>query len=289
MYAASSPTPELDVFVSLTKADLHLHLVGSASPHSVASLAAAHPDGGVPADLDELRAFYAFSGFAHFLAVYTAVSNLVRTPEDVVALLKPTLLYTGVMLAALGIIGRNLCARVRKKRSVIIVFALVACCFPLMLLRWFRPLELFTSAKSSRELARTILASPQRNLPIYGYYYFRTGLPFYLRRPVGLISSTADELTSNYIVTHWPKLKKEAQSGQLPRRLAPASTGGMPLVMEEREWLSKQHSTPELVLIRDDQVTQLANSVGKFKASPLWTGWGYSVWEISASPAPAKK
>ncbi|MDA8033327.1 MAG: adenosine deaminase [Actinomycetota bacterium] len=86
MYATSSPTPELDVFVSLTKADLHLHLVGSASPHTVASLAAAHPDGGVPTDLDELRAFYAFSGFAHFLAVYTAISNLLRTPEDIVTL-----------------------------------------------------------------------------------------------------------------------------------------------------------------------------------------------------------
>jgi len=225
--------------------------------------------------------------FEHFLFPHGRLHK--KMPADVVALLNPTMLYTGVMLAALGIIGRNLCARIRKKRAVIIMFVLVASCFPLMLLRWFRPLELFTSAKSSRKLARTILASPQRNLPIYGYYYFRTGLPFYLRRPVGLISSTAGELTSNYIVTHWPKLKKETEARHLPRRLAPASTDGMPLVMEEREWLAKRHSTPELIMVRNNEVMQLANSIGKFKTTPLWTGWGYSVLEISASPAPAKK
>lgn len=71
---------------ALPKADLHVHLVGSAAPHTVASLSARHPEAGVPADVDELRTFFAFRDFAHFLAVYTAVSTLVRTPEDVVTL-----------------------------------------------------------------------------------------------------------------------------------------------------------------------------------------------------------
>ena len=171
------------------------------------------------------------------------------------------MLYTGVILAALGIIGRNLCARARKKNPTVIMFAVVACCFPLILVRWFHPLELFASEKSSRALAQTILDSPQKNLPIYGYYYFRTGLPFYLRRPVGLISSTADELTSNYIVTQWPGIQQEARTGQLPQSLAPAATDGMPLVMEEDALLAKRRSTPVLVLVRNNQVTQLANAV----------------------------
>jgi hypothetical protein len=166
------------------------------------------------------------------------------------------------------------------------MFAVVACCFPLILVRWFHPLELFASEKSSRALAQTILDSPQKNLPIYGYYYFRTGLPFYLRRPVGLISSTADELTSNYIVTQWPGIQQEARTGQLPQSLAPAATDGMPLVMEEDALLAKRRSTPVLVLVRNDQVKELANSVRTME--PMWTGWQYSVWEIPVDTGPTR-
>ncbi len=207
-----------------------------------------------------------------------------KMPHDVFALLGPTMLYTGVILAALGIIGRNLCARARKKSPTVIMFALVACCFPVMLLRWFHPLEIFASARSSRSLAQTILASPQKDFPVYGYYYFRTSLPFYLRRPVGLVSSTADELTSNYVVTQWSRVKREEKAGRLPQRLAPAATGGMPLVMDESDWLAKRRQTPVLVLARNDRVTQLANAVRAM--NPMWTGWQYSVWEIPADPGP---
>src|ERR1700733_11978861 len=72
--------------VSMPKADLHVHLVGSAAPATVAALAARHPDSGVPADAGELAAFYRFRDFAHFLDVYKLVSDLVRSPEDVVTL-----------------------------------------------------------------------------------------------------------------------------------------------------------------------------------------------------------
>ena len=221
--------------------------------------------------------------FQHFLFPRGRLER--KMPRDVLALLRPTLLYTGVIMAALGIIGRNLCARAKTKSPTVIMFAVVACCFPVMLVRWFRPLELFASAKSSRALAQTILASPQRSLPIYGYYYFRTGLPFYLQRPVGLISPTAEELTSNYVVTQWPIIKLETERGQLPQSLAPPETGGMPLVMDEDDWLAKWRSTPVLVLVRNSQVAQLSNAVHTM--SPMWTGWQYSVWEVAATPGPA--
>jgi aminodeoxyfutalosine deaminase len=74
--------------VSMAKADLHVHLVGSAAPGTVAALAAHHPDAGVPADVDELIAFYRFRDFAHFLDVYELVSDLLRTPEDLVTLVE---------------------------------------------------------------------------------------------------------------------------------------------------------------------------------------------------------
>ncbi|WP_183101164.1 adenosine deaminase [Nocardioides pelophilus] len=70
----------------LPKAELHVHHVGSASPRIVSELASRHPrqDGsGVPSDLDELRRFFEFRDFAHFIEVYLAVVDLVRTPEDI--------------------------------------------------------------------------------------------------------------------------------------------------------------------------------------------------------------
>ncbi len=66
----------------LPKAELHVHHVGSASPAIVSMLAERHP-GRVPSDPDLLRDFFAFSDFAHFIEVYMAVVDLVRTPEDV--------------------------------------------------------------------------------------------------------------------------------------------------------------------------------------------------------------
>jgi aminodeoxyfutalosine deaminase len=70
-------------FISgLPKAELHVHHVGSASPLIVSELATRHP-GVVPADPEELRRFFEFRDFAHFVEVYLAVVDLVRTDEDV--------------------------------------------------------------------------------------------------------------------------------------------------------------------------------------------------------------
>jgi aminodeoxyfutalosine deaminase len=66
----------------LPKAELHVHHVGSASPRIVSELAERHP-GTVPSDPDALRAFFEFRDFAHFIEVYLAVVDLVRTPEDI--------------------------------------------------------------------------------------------------------------------------------------------------------------------------------------------------------------
>ena len=75
---------DLHPFIAgLPKAELHVHHVGSASPRIVAELAERHPAAGVPADPEALREFFAFRDFAHFIDVYLAVVDLVRTPEDV--------------------------------------------------------------------------------------------------------------------------------------------------------------------------------------------------------------
>ena len=83
------PDPSLDIdsfIAGLPKVELHVHLVGSASVPTVIELARRHPDCGVPTDAAELRRFYEFTDFAHFIRVYIAVNALIRTPDDLRAL-----------------------------------------------------------------------------------------------------------------------------------------------------------------------------------------------------------
>lgn len=75
-----------DFIHRLPKAELHVHLVGSASLDTVLELARRHPGKAVPTDREQLRAFYEFSDFAHFIDVYVKVNQLVVTGADVTAL-----------------------------------------------------------------------------------------------------------------------------------------------------------------------------------------------------------
>lgn len=78
-----SASYSLATFITgLPKAELHVHHVGSASPRIVSELAERHP-GTVPSDPDVLRRFFEFRDFAHFIDVYLAVVDLIRTPEDI--------------------------------------------------------------------------------------------------------------------------------------------------------------------------------------------------------------
>jgi aminodeoxyfutalosine deaminase len=79
----TNPTPALSDFIArLPKAELHVHHVGSASPRIVSELAERHP-GTVPSEPEALRKFFEFRDFAHFVEVYLAVVDLIRTPEDI--------------------------------------------------------------------------------------------------------------------------------------------------------------------------------------------------------------
>ncbi|GHJ48607.1 aminodeoxyfutalosine deaminase [Catellatospora sp. TT07R-123] len=68
----------------LPKAELHVHHVGSASPHVVAELAARYEgDTRVPTDPAGLAEYFTFTDFAHFIQVYLSVVDLIRDAEDV--------------------------------------------------------------------------------------------------------------------------------------------------------------------------------------------------------------
>jgi aminodeoxyfutalosine deaminase len=83
--AATAPTAE-SYLQGLPKAELHVHLQGAASVPTVLELARRHPEVGVPTDEEGLRAFYRFTDFAHFIEVYIQVNRLVRSADDVRAL-----------------------------------------------------------------------------------------------------------------------------------------------------------------------------------------------------------
>jgi aminodeoxyfutalosine deaminase len=79
----------IEEFISaLPKVELHVHLIGSASVSTVLELARRHPDGQVPRTEEELRKFYAFRDFSHFIDVYRAVNLLVAEPEDIADLVR---------------------------------------------------------------------------------------------------------------------------------------------------------------------------------------------------------
>ncbi|HEY7010086.1 MAG TPA: adenosine deaminase [Jatrophihabitantaceae bacterium] len=85
MTAAGGTPDGLAAFIAgLPKAELHVHHIGSASPQTVALLAARH-DGAtpVPADPQRLAEYFTFTDFAHFIDVYLSVVDLIRDAEDV--------------------------------------------------------------------------------------------------------------------------------------------------------------------------------------------------------------
>ncbi|MGH9451079.1 MAG: ArnT family glycosyltransferase [Terriglobia bacterium] len=204
---------------------------------------------------------------------------------SVAAMLESALLFGGIIVAALGFLARNLALRSRRQALRAASFAAVALAVPLLVLRWMPPLRRYFSGDSSRQLAQKILESPARALPVYGFYYFRTGLPFYLRRPVGLVSTDGGQITSNYVVSRYHSLLRKnpplAPDGDAAGPAGNASAGeeGFPLLMDAAQLVRRAHSpgAPFLLMLRNDEVNLALQNAGSMQ--PLWQAWKYSVWE----------
>ena len=68
---------------AMPKVELHVHLEGAIQPTTLLKLAQRHGIA-LPAESEEgLRAWYRFSDFDHFVQVYMAISQCIRTPEDI--------------------------------------------------------------------------------------------------------------------------------------------------------------------------------------------------------------
>ncbi len=215
---------------------------------------------------------------------------------SVAALMRPSLLYSGLIMVALAVVGRNLSRRLRGGVLSATTFALLALTVPLLAVRWVLPIRNYAAAASSRRLAETILASSERDMLLYGYFYFRTSLPFYLRRPVGLVTTDASELTSNYIPLHVDKLLfragvtapviSERQQEPQPGPMEPSSRIRH-LLIDPNELTALSSSKPMLVMTRNTLVGQLPIVVGRVE--PLWMDSEYSVWKALGSRPETRK
>ncbi len=200
-----------------------------------------------------------------------------KVPPSVLALIKPSLLYSGLMLAALGIVGRNLARRWAGQRLAASSLVLLALTVPLLLIRWRGTITTYANASSARRLAQLIEQSPNKDLPICGFYCFRTSLVFYLRRPLWLVTQDGSEMTSNYISSNLARMRREGmereqQSGAEPVLYDPLDLRSHALYVRR----------PLLVLVRNRDSQKLSQVVPDME--PLWNDWEYSVWKIPATP-----
>ena len=72
---------------ALPKAELHLHLEGSLEPELLFALAERNQIALPWADVETLRAAYAFNNLQEFLDLYYAGANVLRTEQDFYCLL----------------------------------------------------------------------------------------------------------------------------------------------------------------------------------------------------------
>lgn len=231
----------------------------------------------------------AFAESLHLLPRSAKV--LSHIPPSVTHLLPAALFHGAVILAALGILGWRFIRRAHGQMASPIAgwssFAVAALAVPFLVIVLFKPLAAYAQANSSQELAQTIQASPERDLPIYGYYYFRTGLPFYLRRAVGLVTEDGDETTSNYITLRFSRLNNTPGAKIAQGVSALSFTGPGPLI-NGSEFQKLAGRSPFLLMARNGQVAGLLSSHAGME--PLWTGWKFSILLVPGGkkPAPAE-
>ena len=79
----SHSRPEMVAFIrEMPKVELHVHLEGSIRPATLLRLAERNGVALPAHDLDELRDFYRFIDFTHFLRVYLTISSCLQTVDD---------------------------------------------------------------------------------------------------------------------------------------------------------------------------------------------------------------
>jgi len=75
-------TPIRDFITQMPKVELHVHLEGSVKPETLLKLARKYNINLPAKDLDELKNWYIFRDFEHFIEIYNTISNCFRHAGD---------------------------------------------------------------------------------------------------------------------------------------------------------------------------------------------------------------
>ena len=139
-----------------------------------------------------VRLFAALAALVGAAAIAAALARLLPESRALAALTPGVLGRAGMLLFAWGTL--TLVVGGRRPALAVAACTVLAPALGLVLLG---PLGSYAEARSSRALASRI--EPGARVMCFGT--FRTGLPFYLGRPVVLASKRGSEMTSNYVVT----------------------------------------------------------------------------------------
>lgn len=215
------------------------------------------------------RGFWALGILGLLMAAVPWIHRLTQQQNALVEKVGPlaagklgaTLISWGLILAALSVLGRHMSHRPQGRQLTLLLLLLA---FPLMLVRGWPTLQTYAASNSSKALAEKIETSPDAGSAVYGYYCFRTGLGFYLGRPVHVITTGGSELTSNYIVSRLEEFLEKP--GTTLHRL------------EQVARLAETNSKPLLILSRHENISSMLQALPR--AEPLWQVWKYSVWRV---------
>lgn len=138
---------------------------------------------------------------AAFLAVGTGlVSGLERLP----ARLADPASRTALLLGLVFLVPPVAAAALARRRPPIAVLALCLPCLSMPIVL-FPMLNEVAEMRSSRGLAREIDAA-YPGAPVVGLETLPTSLPFYLRRPIRVVSATGTAFESHYVQKNWERI-----------------------------------------------------------------------------------
>lgn len=164
--------------------------------------AALRSDGGLPArQLNRATAWFATACLLAAVAAWLSLSQMhvlaqpLHIPAEDGQQLGERAMPMILMLVALSVAGWLAFAR----RSVALCFLALAFFAPLGANLGVGMLKVVYDAKSGRRIANALETLPART-EVVCLECFPNGLPFYLKRPITLVSRDGHELTSNYIV-----------------------------------------------------------------------------------------
>ncbi len=163
-------------------------------------------------------------------------------------------LATGLLLVAWGLLAFG---AGRRPLTAILCTAILAPALGMMLLG---PLTGYAESRSSRALAQKVPGDTR----LVAAVSFRTSLPFYLRRPVMLVSGNGHELTSNYVVA----MRDRFMGGrylQSVDRFADAIEGETPTLILVTRWRKqdiRRMTKRRLELVDADRRSMLLRPAG---------------------------